>query len=144
LYGDVPLLTEPTASARTDFERTPVAQVNEQIVEDLKYASDNLPDINELVSESRANKYMAMQALGEAYLSIGKPDLAEQILNSIINSQELSLVQSRYGVHLNQNKPGDYFNDMFIYGNQRRSQGNTEAIWTFQLEYTKNVTGGFT
>ena len=144
LYGDVPLLTEPTASARTDFERTPVAQVNEQIVEDLKYASDNLPDINELVSESRANKYMAMQALGEVYLRIGKPDLAEQILNSIINSQKLSLVQSRYGVHLNQNKPGDYFNDMFIYGNQRRSQGNTEAIWTFELEYTKNVTGGFT
>ncbi|NLY24950.1 MAG: RagB/SusD family nutrient uptake outer membrane protein [Bacteroidales bacterium] len=144
LFGDVPLLTEPTASARTDFERTPVAQVNEQIVEDLKYASENLPDINDLVSESRANKYMAMQALGEVYLRIGKPDLAEHILNSIINSQKLSLVQSRYGVHQNQNKPGDYFNDMFIYGNQRRSQGNTEAIWTFELEYTKNVTGGFT
>jgi len=33
---------------------------------------------------------------------------------------------------------------MFIYGNQRRSQGNTETIWTFELEYTKNVAGGFT
>lgn len=144
LYGDVPLLTEPTSTARTDFERTPRAQVDEQIVEDLKYAAENLPDINELVSESRANKYMAMQTLGEVYLRIGKPDLAEPVLTEIINSGEFSLVKERYGIEFNKSKPGDYFHDMFIYGNQRRSQGNTETIWTFELEYTKNVIGGFT
>lgn len=144
LFGDVPLLTEPTASARTDFERTPIATVNEQIVEDLKYATEHLPDINELVSESRANKYMAMQTLGEVYLRIGKPDLAEPVLTSIITSGKFSLVNDRYGIDFNKNKPGDYYHDMFIHGNQRRSQGNTEAIWTYELEYTKNVAGGFT
>jgi hypothetical protein len=55
LFGDVPLLTEPTASARTDFERTPVATVNEQIVEDLKYAAEHLPDINP-ISQSRYSR----------------------------------------------------------------------------------------
>ncbi len=144
LYGDVPLLTEPTSTARTDFERTPRAQVDEQIVEDLKYAAENLPDIDELVSESRVNKYMAMQTLGEVYLRIGKPELAEPVLTEIINSGKFSLVKERYGIEFNKNKPGDYFHDMFIYGNQRRSQGNTETIWTFELEYTKNVAGGFT
>lgn len=144
LYGDIPLLTEPTASARTDYERTPVAKVNEQIVEDLKYAAEHLPDINELVSESRANKYMAMQTLGEVYLRIKQPELAETVLSAIISSGKFSLVDGRYGVEFNKNKPGDYFHDLFIHGNQRRSQGNSEAIWTFELEYGKNVIGGFT
>ena len=34
LYGDVPLLTEATSTARTDYVRTPVSEVNAQIVED--------------------------------------------------------------------------------------------------------------
>jgi starch-binding outer membrane protein, SusD/RagB family len=142
LYGNVPLLTEPTSSARTDLERTPVAQVNDQIVEDLKYAAENLPDIVGAVTESRANKHMAMQCLGEVYLRLDKPDLAESVLTSIINSGLFSLIQERYGIETD--KSGDYFHDMFIHGNQRRSQGNTEAIWTFELEYTKNVVGGYT
>lgn len=142
LYGDIPLLTEPTSSARTDYERTPVAQINDQIVEDLKFAAANLPDIDKAPSISRANKYMALQTLGEVYLRINKPDLAEAALTEIINSGKFQLMQDRFGIEAA--KPGDYFHDMFIYGNQRRSQGNKEAIWTFELEYTKNVAGGFT
>jgi len=143
LYGDVPLLIEPTSSARTDLVRTPVAQVNDQIIEDLEYAADNLPGIDEAVNESRANKYMAMQCLGEVYLRVGKPELAEPVLAEIINSGAFSLVEERYGVALGVN--GDYFSDMFKFGNQRRSQGNTETIWTFELEYNKGgISGGFT
>ncbi|WP_303921470.1 RagB/SusD family nutrient uptake outer membrane protein [Draconibacterium sediminis] len=142
LYGDVPLLVEATSSARTDLERTPVAQVNTQIIEDLKYAADNLPDITGTITESRANKHMAMQCLGEVYLRVDQPDLAETVLTKIINSGLFSLVEERYGIALDVD--GDYFSDMFKFGNQRRSQGNSEAIWTFELEYTKNVAGGFT
>ncbi|MBN2611999.1 MAG: RagB/SusD family nutrient uptake outer membrane protein [Bacteroidales bacterium] len=142
LYGDVPLLTEPTSSARTDFERTPVAQVNGQIIKDLKYAAANLPDITATVSESRANMHMAMQCLGEVYLRLGQPAQADTVLTQIISSGLFSLVEERYGVALD--VQGDYFSDMFKFGNQRRSQGNTEAIWTFELEYNKDVPGGFT
>ncbi|WP_319226886.1 RagB/SusD family nutrient uptake outer membrane protein [Draconibacterium orientale] len=143
LYGDVPLLTEPTSSARTDLERTPVSQVNAQIVADLKYAAENLPDITGTISESRANKHMAMQSLGEVYLRLDQPAEAETVLTNIINSGLFSLVEERYGVALGVN--GDYFSDMFKFGNQRRSEGNTEAIWTFELEYNKGgVSGGFT
>ncbi len=142
LYGDVPLLTEPTSTARTDLERTPVAQVNVQIIDDLKYAADKLPDIDGAITESRANKHMAMQCLGEVYLRVDQPVLAEAVLTKIIESGKFSLIQDRYGVRAS--KDGDYFSDMFKYGNQRRSQGNTEAIWTFELEYNNNVSGGFT
>lgn len=142
LYGDVPLLTAPTSTARTDFLRTPVEQVNDTIVADLIFASENLPTIDEAVTESRANKHMAMQCLSEVYLRINKPELAEPMLDSIIESGLFSIVEDRYGVAVGGN--GDYFSDMFKYGNQRRSQGNSEAIWTFELEYTKNVAGGFT
>jgi hypothetical protein len=143
LYGDVPLLTEPTSEAKTDYTRTPIAEVNAQIVEDLTYAAENLPDINELVSESRANKYMALQALGEVYLRLNQPANAETVLSKIIVDGRFSLVEDRYGIEAGEG--GDYFHDMFIYGNQRRSQGNTEAIWTYELEYNWNVgSGGFT
>lgn len=142
LFGDVPLLTEPTNSARTDYVRTPAAQVNEQIVADLEFAAEHLPDVDALVAESRANKHMALQCLGEVYLRIGEPGLAEDVLTDIISSGKFSLIETRYGDLLD--KPGDYYSDMFKYGNQRRSQGNTEAIWTYELEYNHNVPGGFT
>ncbi|KAA6349089.1 RagB/SusD family nutrient uptake outer membrane protein [termite gut metagenome] len=142
LYGAVPLSTTPTATAKTDYTRTLVSEVDAQITEDLKYASQYLPDINELESESRANKYMAMQVLGEAYLRMNKPDDAENVLSAIINDRKFSIIKTRFGIK--ENEAGDYFHDMFIYGNQRRSQGNAEAIWTFELEYNKNVAGGFT
>jgi hypothetical protein len=64
------------------------------------------------------------------------------VLTTIISDQKFSLIKARYGTY--KDVPGDYFHDMFIYGNQRRSQGNAEAIWTFELEYNKNVAGGFT
>ncbi len=142
LYGAVPLLTEATSTARTDYVRTPVDEVNAQIIEDLVYASEYLPSIDEAVSESRANKHMAMQCLGEVYLRTGQAAKAETVLTDIIESGDFSLIKERYGVLTDEE--GDYYSDMFKYGNQRRSEGNTEAIWTFELEYTKNVSGGFT
>jgi hypothetical protein len=142
LYGAVPLLTETTSSARTDYERAPVDTINAQIVKDLTYAAKNLPAIDDAVTQSRANKHMAMQCLGEVYLRMGEQAKAEEVLTSIIESGNFSLIEARYGTEAHE--AGDYFHDMFIYGNQRRSEGNTEAIWTFELEYSKNVPGGYT
>lgn len=83
-----------------------------------------------------------MQLLAEAYLRIGKPDLAEQQAQAIISSGQFSLIQNRYGIKTS--LPGDYYSDMFQYGNQRRSQGNKEAIWVLEQENTSTVIGGYT
>lgn len=146
LYGGVPLLTHALTGPKTDFVRANLDSVNQLIVSDLEYAKANLPDIEDVPTNTngklygRANKYMAMQLLAKVYLRIGKPDMAEGNTQAIINSGRFSLVKQRYGVKAGQ--PGDPFSDMFVYGNERRNQGNTEAIWVLELENPSSVVGG--
>ncbi|MDR1555828.1 MAG: RagB/SusD family nutrient uptake outer membrane protein [Tannerellaceae bacterium] len=145
LWGDVPLIEEAITVPRTDLTRQPVAEVDALIEEDLTYAIDNLPEVGAAANESRINKDMARQLAAEAYLRIGMRDnsyyaKAEQAATDIIGSGKYALVEARYGKYLGEG--GDYYRDMFRFGNQRRSQGNTEAIWTFEMEYNRDVTGG--
>lgn len=148
LYGAVPLITEALSGPKTDFVRAPLDQVNALIIEDLLYASQNLPHIDEVKSNTagrmfaRANKFMAMHLLGEVYLRTDQPVQAEEQLSAVINSGAFQLVKARYGVKANQK--GDLFSDMFVYGNQRRGQGNTEAIWVMEQENPATVVGGIT
>ncbi|QKZ13511.1 RagB/SusD family nutrient uptake outer membrane protein [Spirosoma sp. KUDC1026] len=147
-FGGVPLITQALTGPKTDFVRAPLADVDKQIVDDLTFAVANLPDIESVKSNSkgklygRANKFMAMQLLAEAYLRMGKPDLAETQLQSIISSGRFKLIKNRYG--LRSGGAGDYYSDMFVYGNQRRVQGNTEAIWVLEQENPATVVGGIT
>lgn len=148
LFGGVPLITHALTGPKTDFVRAPIADVNNFIVADLVYAAANLPDIEAVKTNTkgkmygRANRFMAMQLLAEVYLRMGKPDLAEQQAQAIISSGKFSLIKNRYGVKTSQR--GDYYSDMFQYGNQRRSQGNTEAIWVLEQENPTSVVGGIT
>ncbi len=148
-FGGVPILTQALTGPKTDFVRATLDDVNKLIVDDLAFAVANLPDIESVRANAggaklygRANKFMAMQLLGEAYLRMGKPDLAEAQLQGIVSSGRFSLIKRRYGVATGQ--PGDFYHDMFIYGNQRRSQGNTEAIWVLEQENPSVVVGGIT
>jgi hypothetical protein len=145
LWGNVPLLKVAVASPSFDFGRQPVAEVDQLIEEDLTYAIANLPDVGQAVSESRINKDMARQLAGEAYLRIGMRDAsyyakAEQATTDIIGANKYQLIEARYGKFLTEG--GDYYRDMFRQGNMRRSQNNTEAIWTFEMELNRVVTGG--
>ena len=148
LFGKVPVITQPLSKPKTDFTRAPLDTVNNLIVSDLLYSASNLPDIDNVKSNSngkmtqRPNKAMAQQLLAEAYLRTGKPDLAEAQAQAIISSGKFSLIKARYGIKASQ--PGDYYSDMFWYGNQRRKQGNTEAIWVLEEENPSTVTGGIT
>ncbi|WP_183561519.1 RagB/SusD family nutrient uptake outer membrane protein [Mucilaginibacter sp. SP1R1] len=141
LYGGVPLIIKPLTAPKTDFVRAQVKDINDLIVSDLNFAKINAPSIDQLTAQSLPNKSMASQLLAEAYLRIGgKNAEAEAECNTIINSGSFSLINARYGVKASQ--PGDPFADMFIYGNQRRSQGNTEAIWVEETENPASVPNG--
>ncbi|GAB3356859.1 RagB/SusD family nutrient uptake outer membrane protein [Arachidicoccus ginsenosidivorans] len=148
LFGGVPLVEHALSAPKTDFTRASLDQVNQFIINDLRYAADHLPDIDDMPSNpkgklyGRANKYMAMQLLAEVYIKAGKPDSAEIMTQKIIGSGRFSLIDKRYGVV--SSVPGDYYSDMFHYGNQRRSQGNTEAIWVLEVENPSTVVGGVT
>ncbi|MEP6611044.1 MAG: RagB/SusD family nutrient uptake outer membrane protein [Mucilaginibacter sp.] len=148
LFGKVPLVTAPVSGYKANFTRAALDDVNAQIVSDLNYASANLSDLNATGSKvnvqgkatGRANKYMAMQLLAEVYLRMGKNDLAEQQAQAVISGGKFSLVTARYGVRAS--GAGDYYSDMFVYGNQRRSQGSSEAIWVLEEENPSTVVGG--
>lgn len=150
LFGKVPLVTEPITTPKTDFTRASLDSVNNLIITDLSFARDNLPEPGAFGSKfnangkpgERVNKYAAMQLLAEAYIRAGKYDLAEQTTTAIISSAKFSLTTARYGIRASQ--PGDAFSDMFIYGNERRSQGNKEAIWVLEEENPNAVPGGLT
>jgi hypothetical protein len=147
-FGRVPVVKVPLTEPKTDFVRNPIEEVNKLIEEDLLFAGINLPDIDNVKSNtkgrmySRANKAMAQQLLAEAYLRMGKNDLAEQQAQAVISSGKFSLTTSRVGIRAGQ--PGDPFADMFIYGNQRRGQGNREVIWVMEMENPASVIGGIT
>ena len=138
LWGDVPLkLDESTGNTiRTDYERTPVAEVRKQMEIDLLWAESNLAD--EAVVEGRVCKAVAQHYLAELYLTIGDNQKAFDKAQLIINNPIYKLVTARYGV--NRTKPGTPFTDMFIDGNSNRSEGNTEALWVIQNKYQS--TGG--
>lgn len=146
LYGGVPVITTSITTPKTDFVRAPLVDVNALIVSDLIFAETNLPSINNVKPNSkgrmygRANTSMASQLLAEAYLRMGSNGLAETECDKVINSGDFSLTTTRYGIKSSQ--PGDPFSDMFIYGNQRRSQGNREAIWVLEIENPNTVVGG--
>lgn len=55
-------------------------------------------------------------------------------MTPIITGGKYELISARYGKYAAE--PGDYYHDMFRWGNQRRSQGNMEAIWTFEWSIT--------
>ncbi len=140
LWGAVPLITQPVQGVKVDFTRASVDSVNGQIVKDLTDAIAVLPTANSVRKEGRPSIGMCQQLLAEVYLRMGQPAQAQAQCQAVINSGVYSLINSRYGVK--SSLPGDYYSDMFLVGNQRRSQGNKEAIWI--QEEDVNTPGGAT
>ncbi|MDR0505444.1 MAG: RagB/SusD family nutrient uptake outer membrane protein [Dysgonamonadaceae bacterium] len=144
-WSNVPLLTTAIKVPTLDFIRNPVADIDAVIDADLTYAVANLPEVEKAATPSRINKDMARQLAAECYLRIGMRDnsyfaKAEQMTTQIIDGGKYKLVEARYGKFMDEG--GDYYRDMFRFGNERRKEGNTETIWTFEMEYERNVVGG--
>ena len=144
-WGDVPLVVEAALAPKTDYTRNTIQEVDAVIVQDLTDAIANLPAVGKMVNESRISKDAARMLAGEAYLRMGMYDnsyfaKAEAALSPVISEGNYQLIEARYGKHLAD--AGDYYSDMFRWGNQRRSQGNTEGVWTYEMEYNNVVSGG--
>lgn len=137
-WGDVPLSVEEAlgSTIRTDWERSPVAEVRRQIIVDLLFAAEHLPVEHSM--RGRITKGAVQHYLSEMYLVLHKPDSALFWADQVINTPEYQLVTERYGV--NKDKPGVPLRDMFFEGNENRDQGNTEALWVWQ--YAQLTLGG--
>lgn len=132
-WGDVPLSLEvyTGSTVKTDWERTPVAEVRKQIISDYLFAQQYIPTEGSM--RGRITKGAVQTYLAEMYLTINKPDSALYWADQAISNPAYQLVTERYGVKKD-DPNGSPFGDMFKEGNQNRKQGNTEALWVFQFE----------
>ena len=139
LYGDVPYVDKVERDFRIDFTRTPKAEVLGHMIDDLRFAAENLPEDPDAVQPGRLTKWAALHLLSEVYLMAGMNAEAEDAAEQVINSHKFELMKERFGTHTKE--AGDVFSDLFKENNQNRNTaGNKEAIWVMQLEY--NVIGG--
>lgn len=138
LFGPVPLNLEESSGStiKTDWERTPVADIRKQMEADLLIAEANLPASSP--DAAKLTKAVAQHYLAELYLAMNEPAKAEAKAQAVVSSGLYKLITARYGVKANQ--PGVPFMDQFVDGNVNRNQGNTEVLWAFQ--FAQDVTGG--
>jgi hypothetical protein len=141
LYGDVPLVTEVINTAKTDFFRTPQDDILKFIVEDLEFASQNLPDPGKEKAPGKVNKGAAYHFLAEAYLWQKEYQKAVTAASQVIDGYNYALMTNRFGNKLGKDvwKTGDVYYDLFALGNQNLAD-NREAIWVIQNEPL--ITGG--
>lgn len=136
LWGDVPIIREEITSPKFDFVRDPKSEVINFILEDLEFASQNLPQANP--KGARLSKAAADYLLAETYNATEQWDKAIEAANRIINDPQYELMTERFGSMTD--KPGDVYWDLYRLGNQDRSSGNKENILAWQCEF--DVEGG--
>jgi len=139
LWGDVPLTLEESSGSniRTDWDRTPVAEVRDAMEADWLFAEQYLPETSPS-NPGKVLKGAAQHYLAELYLAEDKDDQARDYALKVTTNPNYKLVTARYGVQAT--KPGTPFTDLFLEGNTNRTEGNTEALWVIQNEL--NVAGG--
>ncbi len=137
-WGDVPLNLEESkgSTIKTDWVRTPVAEVRRQILRDLLFAEKHIPV--EPTMKGSITKGAVQHYISEMYFYFDKPDSALYWADQVINTPNYKLITERYGVR--KNEPGVVVHDMWYEGNENRDQGNTEALWVFQFQ--KDALGG--
>lgn len=137
-WGDVPLSLSPSSGTniKTDWERTPVSQVRDQMIADWLFAEQHIPV--EPRQAGTLTKGAVQHYLAEIYLTIDDPGKALEFANKVIDTPEYQLITDRYGVK--SAEPGIPFMDMFTDGNINRSEGNSEALWVFNFQ--RNTIGG--
>ncbi|MCE5331830.1 MAG: RagB/SusD family nutrient uptake outer membrane protein [Bacteroidales bacterium] len=97
MFGPVPLLDKTvTVSDSYNVVRSPVNEVYDFIIADLKFAEANLPVRSKAARVGQATKGAAEGILGEVYLTLGDKNSAKEVLMNVIKSQEYELLPS-YG-----------------------------------------------
>ncbi len=136
-YGDIPLVTEPVAGAKTDFVRTPKSEIIAQIITDLTEAVNILPKTGDRNGE--IGKGAALHLLTHIYLYQNEWIKAEQAATQLISDGTYQLITERFGIE--KSKAGTPWTDLFLDGNINRWEGNTETIWALQTGNQYTVKG---
>lgn len=133
LFGGVPIIKEEITAPKEDFVRASRKEVYAFVIEDLKFAAENLRAIT-AVRDGEISNLVASHYLAEVYLADGQFQNAVNAANTVINNTNVRLMTRRFGSRANET-PGDVYWDLFRRNNQNRAGGlNTEALWVIQFE----------
>ena len=129
MFGDLPLITEPILpDAAFAATRSSKEEVYKLITDDLKYASDNLPDPNKVTAPGRASKGAAKTLLGKVYLTMGDKANALTTLKQVYdsyNGTQYDLLPSFAS----------------LWGNTAAAKNTKESI--FEIQYKGGATNPF-
>ena len=142
LYGGVPITIKETTEPKRDYVRASREEVYLQSASDLKFAAENLDDIDK-VDDSRISNLTAYHVLSEVYISLNQWQNAIDAATIVINHPSVALMTQRFGTRMHDpNYGGDVYWDLFRKGNQNRSSGDKESLWVLQFEYNMEFSGG--
>jgi len=139
LYGDVPLITEPVASAKTDFVRSPKADIYELMEGDFAFGASYLPVRGAEAAAGRLTQGAAWHMLSETYLAQEKFQGAVDAATHVIGDYGYDLMRARFGSQPNHFGNENVYFDLFTKENHNLST-NTEGIWVIQND--PDITGG--
>ena len=134
-FGKVPLVADANFEIKTDFKRAPVAEVYNFIIEDIRFASDNLPETQS--NYGRATKNAAMHLLSLVYLTRGSAitdqrgqkatdmDSAAYYADRVISSGRHALVND--------------FKQLWHIDNQRNSEIIFAVQFSTNILYNNNI-----
>lgn len=145
LWGGVPIVTEVASEPRFDYTRASRADVYQFAIDDLEAILNDLPETTD--QPGRVVKGAAQHLLSEFYLSLGIEagdagayDQAIQYASALIDGSTYALMTDRFGTR--QDEVGkDVYWDLFRLGNINYADGNTESIWTYQMDFGAFLAG---
>ncbi|SEN85081.1 Starch-binding associating with outer membrane [bacterium A37T11] len=126
-FGSIPLVLDVAFEARTDYKRAPIPAVYKQIITDLRFAVDKLPE--NANATGRASRYAAAHLLAKVYLTRGsavddqRGQQSTDIDSALFYSEEV-LKSGKFTLQPN-------FSDLWDINNQ----GNNEVIFSVQFTY---------
>ena len=124
-FGAIPINTDAISEVKTDFKRSPVADVYKLIIDDLRYAVDNLPEDGG--ETGHATTYAASHLLAKVYLTRGSAvkDQRGQMasdMDSVIYYADKVISSGKYALESN-------FSDLFDISNRE----SEEFIYSVQF-----------
>lgn len=143
LWGEVPLITSPAVESRDVLvKKSTIAEINQQIVNDLKDAIQALPVASAYAAadKGRATKGAAQALLGKVHLYAKDYTQAELILGQLIASKTYALMDDFDQVWNRnfENNKESIFEVQFAGGNS----GASSPVGNNDKHYWVNVAGG--
>lgn len=134
-FGDIPMPLKPTASAETAAYKTKADEVWKQIIADLEFAANMLPETYAASESGHVTKYAAMHHLARVYITLKRnnDDLRNALsyAEQIINSGKYSLVGSHAELWDINNKDNSevLFSVLYTQNAELNGDGNTAHMY---------------